>query len=276
MRPLVFRRRQSSRKASSASPRLATAHSGDTSSDNGSSTASSPLHEHLVELRSRIIRCVFSVLIAFVCVFSCASHIRKMLEKTLLAALPPDGFITFADITEPFIVDMHLAFIFGLFVASPYIFYQIWAFIAPGLYESERKHVVPIALFSALFFIAGGAFCYLVIIPATYSFFIGYGESEAKPFITLANMYRYSFRLMLVFGIVFEMPLFSFFLAKFRIITAARLRAWRKYAILTNVIIAALVTPPDVLSQLLLAVPLIILYEVSIYIAAFAAPKSKP
>ncbi|SBV95354.1 conserved membrane hypothetical protein [uncultured delta proteobacterium] len=232
-----------------------------------------PLREHLLELRTRLIRCVISVFAAFAGLFSCAPFIRGIMEKTLKAALPPTGSITFTDITEPFMVDMHLAFVLGFFVASPYIFYQIWAFIAPGLYASERKYVVPVALCSALFFIAGGAFCYIVVIPFTYSFFIGYGGGEATPLITLANMYRYSLKLMLAFGIMFEMPLFSFFLAKLRIVTATRLRAWRKYAILANFIIAALITPPDVLSQLLLAGPLLLLYELSILVAATFGPK---
>ncbi len=232
------------------------------------------LRGHLSELRTRLLRAVISVFVAFAGVFSCAPHIRGFMEQTLRSALPPSGAITFADVTEPFMVDMHLAFVLGLFIASPYIFYQIWSFIAPGLYDSERRYVVPVALCSALFFIAGGAFCFMVVIPFTYTFFIGYGSGQATPLITLANMYRYSLKLMLAFGIMFEMPLFSFFLTKLRVITAARLRNWRKYAILINFIIAALITPPDVLSQLLLAGPLLLLYEISILVAAFAAPKT--
>ena len=231
------------------------------------------LREHLTELRSRVTRAVLGVVVGFVAVFSVAPSIRSVIEKTLKASLPPGGEITFADLTEPFMVDMNLAFVLGLFVASPWIFYQIWMFIAPGLYESERKYVVPVALFSALFFVSGGAFCYFVVIPFSFSFFIDYGAGSAKPLITLANMYRFSLRLILAFGIMFEMPLFSFFLAKLRIITAERLRAWRKYAILANFIIAALITPPDVLSQLLMAGPLLLLYEISIFVAKFSAPQ---
>lgn len=233
------------------------------------------LREHLTELRSRLVRSVLGVMVGFVAVFSFAPSIRGIIESTLKATLPPGGEITFADLTEPFMVDMHLAFVLGSFVASPYIFYQIWAFIAPGLYESERKYVMPVALCSALFFIGGGAFCYFVVIPFTFKFFIGYGSGSAKPLITLANMYRFSLKLLLAFGIMFEMPLFSFFLTKLRIVTADRLRAWRKYAILVNFVVAALITPPDVLSQLLLAGPLILLYELSILVAKFAAPSRK-
>lgn len=234
------------------------------------------LREHLTELRTRILRCVVVVFIAFIGIFTCAPYIRGIMEKTLMAALPASGSIAFTDITEPFMVDMHLAFVLGFFAASPYIFYQIWSFIAPGLYTSERKYVVPIALFSAFFFIAGGLFCYMVVIPFTYGFFINYGSGQARPMITLANMYRYSLKLMLAFGLMFEMPLFAFFLAKLRIVTAPRLRAVRKYAILASFIIAALITPPDVLSQLLLAGPLILLYEISIWVANFANPVRQP
>lgn len=230
------------------------------------------LREHLAELRTRVLRCVISIFVCFAGVFYFAPAIRGVMETTLKAALPSGGEITFADITEPFIVDMRIALIVGLFVATPYIFFQIWAFIAPGLYESERKNVVPVAICSALFFIGGGVFCYFVVIPFTYSFFIGYGSGSAKPLITLANMFRFSLRLLLAFGIMFEMPLFSFFLARLRIITAARLRAWRRYAVLASFVVAALITPPDVYSQLLLTGPLILLYEISILVAAAAAP----
>ena len=242
------------------------------------------LREHLTELRTRLLRCVIAVFICFIAIFTVAPFIRGFMEKTLRHALPASGTIAFTDITEPFMVDMHLSFVLGIFAASPYIFYQVWAFIAPGLYDSERKHIVPVALCSALLFISGGLFCYFVVIPFTYKFFIGYGSAvatffgyesgAATPVITLANMYRYSLRLMFAFGVMFEMPLFSFFLTKLRIITAARLRAWRRYAILANFIIAALITPPDVLSQLLLAGPLILLYELSILVAGYAAPES--
>lgn len=225
------------------------------------------IREHLTELHARLTRCLVSVLICFIGLFFVASTIRGAMETVLRAALPADGAIAFTDITEPFMVDMHLAFILALFVASPYIFYQLWAFIVPGLYESERRYLVPVALCSALFFLLGGAFCYLVVIPFTYAFFIGYGSGEATPVITLVNMYRFSLRLTLTFGLMFEMPLLSFFLTKMRVITASRLRIWRRYAILICFTVAAIITPPDVLSQLLLAFPLILLYELSILVA---------
>ena len=274
MRTLPFRKRRIPRNALPNDEKAANKpHSFPLPEDQASPADTMNLREHLGELRTRVLRCVISVFVAFVGIFACAPLIRGVMEATLLAALPSDGAITFNDITEPFMVDMHLALILGLFVASPYIFYQIWAFVAPGLYPSERKLVVPAAFCSAFFFIVGGVFCYLVVIPFTYTFFISYGAGEAKPLITLANMYRFSLRLVLVFGLIFEMPLLSFLLTKCGVITAARLRSWRKYAILTNFIIAALITPPDVLSQLLLAFPLLLLYEISIYVAAVAAPR---
>lgn len=231
------------------------------------------LWEHLTELRTRLVRCLVSIFAGFAGVFYFAPTIRGQIERVLRESLPAGGEITFIDLTEPFMVDMQLSLIVGVFVAAPYIFYQIWAFIAPGLYASERKYVVPIAACSALFFIAGGAFCYFVVIPFTYRFFIDYGSVSAKPMITLANMFQNALRLLIAFGVIFEMPLFSFFLAKLRVVTAARLRAWRKYAILAIFIIAALITPPDVYSQLLLAGPMLLLYELSILIVAVSQPK---
>ena len=241
--------------------------------DNDEATLQMTLSDHLRELRSRAIRCCFAILAGFIAVFYFAPKVRAIVTATLRDVLPPGGDITFAQLTEPFLVDMHIAFVLGFFVASPYIFYQIWAFIAPGLYPSERRYVVPVAVFCALFFLTGGAFCYMVVLPFTFKFFVTYGQDSAKPLITLAGMYKFSLHLLVAFGGMFEMPLFSFFLAKLRVVTAERLRAWRKYAILAMFIIAALITPPDVLSQLLLAGPLILLYEISILVAKWAAPK---
>lgn len=288
MNPPVFRRRKRLERKP-ASPKTAVSGAAPAASaipaepsaareagPNADDDANMSLREHLSELRTRLLRCVVSVFVCFAGLFSFAPAVRGIMGAALRKALPASGTITFIDVTEPFMVDMHLAFVLGFCVASPYIFYQIWAFIAPGLYESERKHVVPLAFCSVLLFLAGSAFCFFVVIPFTYTFFIGYGSDEATPMITLANMYHYTFRLMLAFGLVFEMPLVSFFLATVRIVTAARLKAWRKYAILANFIIAALITPPDVLSQLLLAGPLILLYEVSILVAGFAAPDGAP
>lgn len=286
MKPFFARKPNRARREEASSTKAATAppHSAGPATDKAAGPdaeaqaaeggSAMSLTAHLAELRTRVLRCVIGIFVCFIGVFSFAPYIRGVMETTLKAALPSGGLIAFADITEPFMVDMHLAFVLAFFVSSPYIFYQIWAFIAPGLYESERRHVVPAAFCSALFFIAGGTFCYLVVIPFTYTFFIGYGNGEATPVIMLANMYRYALRLMLAFGVMFEMPLFSFFLAKLGIVTAARLRAWRKYAILANFIIAALITPPEVLSQLLLAGPLVLLYEISIMVAGFAGKDS--
>lgn len=283
MRPLRPRRRPLPRRKPAAAKQLPTPEK-DFSPEEAvtpPADADSPpevhmsIREHLTELRSRVLRCVISIFVCFVGVFALAPRIRGLMENTLQSVLPAGGAITFADITEPFIVDMQIALIVGLFVATPYIFYQIWAFIAPGLYASERKNVVPLAVCSALFFIGGGTFCYLVVIPFTYTFFIEYGAGSAKPLITLANMFRFSLRLLLIFGIMFEMPLFSFFLARLGIITAPRLRAWRRYAVLVVFIVAALITPPEIYSQFLLAIPMLLLYELSILVAAFAAPSAK-
>ncbi len=233
------------------------------------------LREHLIELRGRLLRCVAAVLAGFIGTFYFAPYIRELLVAPLQKALPPGGEITFINLTEPFLVDMRIALVVGLFAVSPYVFYQIWSFIAPGLYASERKYVVPVALCSAAFFIAGGAFCYFVVFPFAFEFFSMYGQGTAKANITLENHYSFSLRLLLAFGCIFEMPLFSFFLARLGAVTAQRMRAWRKYAILANFIIAAIITPPDVLSQLLMAAPLLLLYEISIWVAAVFGRKEE-
>ncbi len=225
------------------------------------------LREHLIELRGRLMRCVFAVLAGFIGIFYFAPMLRDILVAPLKNLMPPTWEISITSLTEPFLVDMRMALVLGIFAASPYIFYQIWAFIAPGLYASERKYVVPVALCSALFFIGGGAFCYFVVFPFGFEFFVDYAK-KTNSIITLANHYDFSLRLLLAFGAIFEMPLFCFFLARLGVVTAKKMRAWRKYAILSNFIIAAIITPPDVYSQLLMAIPLLLLYEFSILVAA--------
>ncbi len=250
-----------------APPRTEDAPAEPEDTDKAESVLQMSLREHLIELRGRLLRCVMAMLVGFIAMFYFAPFLRDLMLAPLKQVLPPGGTVTFINLTEPFMVDMRIALVAGIFAVSPYIFYQVWAFIAPGLYASERKYVVPVALCSAFFFIAGGAFCYFVAFRFAFSFLAWYGGESLKASITLANQFDLSLRLLLAFGCIFEMPLFSFFLARLGIVTAKRMRAWRKYAILVNFIVAAVITPPDIYSQLLMAIPLLLLYEFSILVA---------
>jgi len=157
----------------------------------------------------------------------------------------------------------------GIFSVSPYIFAQIWGFIAPGLYEHERKWMIPLAFLSAFFFVGGALFGYYVVFPFGCEFFMGFADEFIRPMPTLREYLGFSLKLLFAFGLIFELPLFIFFLARLGVVTSEGLRAKRKYAILICFICSAILTPPDVMTQTLMAGPLIFLYEVGIWVAYF-------
>ncbi len=235
------------------------------------------LRDHLVELRKRITRAFLWMVVGFIACYPVAEEIFKLLFAPLTRVLPNAGRLIYTSPPEAFFTYMKVAFVAGIFLASPMIFYQIWAFIAPGLYKEEKAHVVPVAIFSALFFICGGAFCYFVAFPFAFEFFMSYSTDLIVAMPALSETLSFVLQLLLAFGLIFELPLFVFFLARLGIVTAAMMRKFRRYSILANVIIAAILTPPDVMSQMLMAGPLILLYEFSILIAAvFGKKKPEP
>jgi len=230
---------------------------------------------HLSELRSRLVRILIMVLLGFFACYAVSDTLFGELVKPLTASMPQGSKLIFTSIPEAFFVYMKVGFVASLFLTSPYIFYQIWAFVAPGLYEEERRHIVPLAVFSAFFFLSGAAFCYFAVFPVAFEFFMGFATDTILPMPSLNEYLSFALKLLIAFGLIFEMPLFAFLLARIGILTAAHLRRWRRYAIIIIFIVAAILTPPDVVSQLLMAFPMLVLYEVSIWITTIAqkAPK---
>ena len=164
-----------------------------------------------------------------------------------------------------------------MFGTSPFSFYQIWAFIAPGLYKEEKRAILPLAFFSTLFFIAGASFCFFLVFPIAFQFFMGFATDAIVPMISVEEYLSFALKLLIAFGLVFEMPLFAYFLSRFGLLTPAFMRRQRRYAILLIFITAAILTPPDVFSQCLMAMPMLLLYEVSIYVSKVAyREKKKP
>ena len=170
---------------------------------------------------------------------------------------------------------MKVALVASLFGTSPITFYQVWAFIAPGLYKEEKRAVLPLAFFSSIFFIAGAAFCFFMVFPIAFKFFMGFATDTIVPMISVEEYLGFALKLLIAFGVVFEMPLFAYFLSRFGILSPDFMRRQRRYAILLIFIVAAILTPPDVFSQCLMALPMFLLYEVSIYVSAMAYPKKK-
>jgi sec-independent protein translocase protein TatC len=225
---------------------------------------------HLEELRKRIVLSVFGVMIGFLLCWSFADRIFGLMQQPIINALRHHGLgggLVYLNPTEPFNLYLEVALVAGLFAASPFVFYQLWLFIAPGLYRTEKRYVLPFLLGTVGLFIAGGLFGYKMVYPASLDFLIGYGQ-RFQPMITIGEYTKLFVTITLGLGLIFEMPILVFFLALMRIITARWM--WRnlRYSILVIFIIAAIVTPTaDILNMCLFAAPMIALYAISIGVA---------
>src|SRR5438477_828751 len=231
---------------------------------------SMPLLAHLEELSKRIILSVVGVVAGFFSCWSFADRIFALMQLPIIQALRHHslgGGLVYLNPTEPFNLHLEVAFVAGLFVASPFVFYQLWLFIAPGLYRNEKRYVLPF-LFSAVgLFITGGFFGYRKVYPASLDFLIGYGQ-RFQPMITIGEYTRLFLTIIIGLGLVFEMPILVFFLALMRVITARWM--WRnlRYSILAIFVLAAIVTPTtDILNMCLFAAPMVGLYGMSIGVA---------
>ena len=235
------------------------------------------LTEHLAELRKRLINSFIAIFIGFAISYHFSEDIFWVLMEPLLKVLPPkDGKMVFLTLTEPFITYLKVAFVTGLFLASPVIFWEIWKFIAPGLYPHERKYVIPFVISASISFIGGAFFGYFIVFPFAFKFLISFANQDITASLSMAKYFSFTTKMLIAFGLIFELPLITLFLSRLGIVTADMLKQWRKYAIVIIFIVSAILTPPDVMSQLLMAVPLIILYEISVIIARIFGRKKKP
>ncbi len=234
------------------------------------------LTEHLRELRDRLIKSLIAICVGFVLCYAIIEPIFSFLAKPLDDILPPGTTIIFTSYPEAFFTYIKLALVCGVFVASPVILYQMWAFIAPGLYEHEKKWALPFVISSTIFFVGGAMFGYFVVFPAAFNFLAGYANSNLALFPSMGEYFTLTIRLLLGFGIAFELPILMVFLGLVGIIDAPMLRKNRKYAILIIFTAAAIITPtPDILNQILMAGPLLILYELSIFLVWLIARKRR-
>src|SRR6201997_117174 len=237
---------------------------------------SMPLLAHLEELRKRIIFSVLGVLVGSLACWSLADRIFGLMQQPIIQALRHHGFgggLVYLNPTEPFNLYLEIAFVAGLFVASPFVFYQLWLFIAPGLYRKEKRYVLPFLLSTVGLFIAGGLFGYKMVYPASLDFLIGFGQ-QFQPMITIGEYTRLFLTIIIGLGLIFEMPILVFFLALMRVITARWM--WRnlRYSILAIFVVAAIITPTtDILNMCLFAAPMIALYALSIGVAWLVNPR---
>lgn len=225
------------------------------------------LLDHLNEMRRRLVWGVVYVAIGFAVCWAFVDILFDVIMHPLLAVLPAGTHAQYTTLPEAFFTRMEIAFVGGVFLASPGLFYQVWAFVAPGLYDEEKRYIVPVAALSALFFICGGLFCYYIVFPFAFNFFISYSTPEIVMTPKISDYLSFVLKLTIAFGLIFEMPIFTLFLSRFGIVTAKLMRRGRRYAIVVIFILAAILTPPDVISQLLMACPMLLLYELSIGVA---------
>jgi sec-independent protein translocase protein TatC len=225
--------------------------------------------EHLEDLRKRIWYSFVAIFIVVIPAWIFSKDIFKILSKPVTQYLPEGTKMAFTSLTAPFMLYMKVAFLTALFVTSPFIFLQIWYFVAPGLYQKEKKYVVPFVTFTTVFFLAGAAFGYFVMFPWACRFFLQLG-SDFTPVITVDTYFGFSLKLLLGIALVFELPTLVFFLSKIGLITSRWMIHNFKYAVLAVFVIAAVITPtPDMVTQSILAVPMLALYGLGILIAFF-------
>jgi sec-independent protein translocase protein TatC len=226
-------------------------------------------YEHLEELRSRLMRALVVFFAGFGAAYYFSDQLMGVLRAPLFAILPPEGQkLYFTSLFENFFTHLKISGYASLFFLAPYFFWEIWGFIAPGLYPRERKLVVPFVTLATLFFIAGGAFAYFVLFPVGFKFFVTYGGPSDVPLLTIDSYYSTCLKLMLLFGLAFELPVFIVLLGFLGVVDAAGLRAQRKGAILGITMASALFAPPDAVSMLILMTPLVLMYEGAILVVA--------
>lgn len=235
-----------------------------------------PLTAHLEELKKRLIRSLIGIGVGFLACYYFKDWLFKIMTKPLMDVMPKNSYMIYTSLPEAFFTYMKIAFFGSLFLTAPFTLYQIWKFISPGLYDRERKYVIPFVLTSTLLFVGGVVFAYFLALPPAFGFFVEFSTDTLRPMFTMREYLSFALKLLLAFGVSFELPVFIFFMTKLGIVNSRMLSKQRRYAILIIFIVAAILTPsPDAFTQCIMAVPLMILYEFSIFIARFVEKKKK-
>ena len=224
---------------------------------------------HLIELRQRLVRAAVAVLIVFLALTPFMKQIFDLLSQPMMAALPAGSKLLATGVTTPFMVPLKVTLFAALLIALPYVLWQVWAFVAPGLYKHERKLAAPLIASSVVMFFMGMAYCYFVVFGFVFKFIAGFAPISVNVSPDIDAYFGFVLGMFLAFGLAFEMPIVVVLLVRFGIAGIDKLKQVRPYVIVGAFIVAAVFTPPDVLSQLLLAIPLCVLYELGIFLARF-------
>jgi len=224
---------------------------------------------HLIELRSRLLRAIVAVVVVLLVLFPFAKDIYALLAKPLLRVLPQGATMIATDVTGTFLVPLKVTLMAAFLIALPYVLYQAWAFVAPGLYQHEKRLAVPVMVSSVAFFMLGMAFAYFFVFPIAFGFFARYAPVGVQMMTDIDKYLSFVLTMFIAFGLTFETPVVVIVLVRMRIVSLEKLRAARPYVIVGAFVVGAVFTPPDVISQLLLAVPLWLLFELGLLLARF-------
>lgn len=224
---------------------------------------------HLIELRSRLLNSALALLLIFICLFPWAADLYSLLAQPMLAKLPQGGQMIATDVTTPFFVPLKVAMMAAFLIALPYMLYQIWRFVAPGLYAQEKRMVLPLVIASTLLFYCGMAFAYFVVFPVVFGFITASAPQGVAVMTDIDKYLSFVIGMFMAFGIAFQVPVAVVLLVRVGVVTVEKLREIRSYVIVAAFVIGAIFTPPDVVSQFMLAIPLWLLYEAGIVVAAW-------
>jgi sec-independent protein translocase protein TatC len=230
---------------------------------------------HLVELRNRLVWSLIAVVVVFVCLVPWAKDIYHLLSEPMLAQLPKGGRMIATEITSPFFIPFKVTFLAAVVVALPVLLYQTWAFVAPGLYAHEKRLVAPLVIASSLLFLCGMAFAYFLVFPTVFRVMQAFTPAGVEWMPDIGTYLSFVINMFLAFGVTFEVPIVVILLVRMGVVSVQKLKEIRPYVIVCAFIVAAIVTPPDVTSQVLLALPLCLLYEVGLVVASLMARQSK-
>ncbi len=223
--------------------------------------------EHLEDLRKRLFYSFIAIIVAVIPAWTFSRQLYDLLARPVTQYLPEGTKMAFTTLTAPFMLYLKVSFLTAIFITSPFVFYQLWMFISPGLYQREKKYVIPFVFFTSFFFILGALFGYYIVFPWACRFFINLGK-DFQPVITVDRYFSFALKVLLGIALVFELPTLIYFLSKIGLITSRWMVKNFKYAVLAAFVIAAIITPtPDIITQSIVAVPMIALYGLSILIA---------
>jgi sec-independent protein translocase protein TatC len=230
---------------------------------------------HLIELRKRLLRSIFAVLLVFLCLLPWAKELYTLLAQPLLAVLPQGGHMIATDVVGVFLVPLKVALLTALLIVLPYVLYQTWAFVAPGLYAHEKRLVLPLITASSLLFFAGMAFAYFLVFPLVFRFMASVAPVGVAWMTDIDKYLSFTLTMFVAFGVTFEVPVVIVLLVHMGAISIEKLREIRPYIVVGSFVAGAIFTPPDVISQLMLAIPLWLLYEVGIIVARFTGVRQE-